>query len=279
MSFIILGSDGFVASSLKNYLKIKNEKYKSISKKEINFLHQNSSLKLKKILKNKKDINLVVISAIAPAKTFDDYLKNISMILNIIKEIKKKSINKIIYISSDAVYSDTKKKINESSDTNPTTIHGMMHLHRENILKLLFQKKLLIIRPTLLFGKNDSHNGYGPNKFMRLAMKNEQITLFGKGEEKRDHLYIGDLVKLIYLAASKKNFTGILNAVSSEVISFYDLSLKIKKLCNLNKKIKFKKRNGPMHHLGLRQFDNLKIKKNFKNFNFSKIDNVLKEYL
>lgn len=279
MSFIILGSDGFVASSLKNYLKIKNEKYKSISKKEINFLHQNSSLKLKKILKNKKNINLVVISAIAPAKTFDDYLKNISMILNIIKEIKKKSINKIIYISSDAVYSDTKKKINESSDTNPTTIHGMMHLHRENILKLLFQKKLLIIRPTLLFGKNDSHNGYGPNKFMRVAMKNEQITLFGKGEEKRDHLYIGDLVKLIYLAASKKNFTGILNAVSSEVISFYDLSLKIKKLCNLNKKIKFKKRNGPMHHLGLRRFDNLKIKKNFKNFNFSKIDNVLKEYL
>lgn len=34
-----------------------------------------------------------------------------------------------------------------------------------------------------------------------------------------------------------------------------------------------------MHHLGLRQFDNSKIKKNFKNFNFSKIDNVLKEYL
>ena len=116
-----------------------------------------------------------------------------------------------------------------------------MHLHRENILKLSFEKKLLIIRPTLLFGKNDTHNGYGPNKFMRAAMKNEQITLFGKGEEKRDHLYIGDLVKLIYLAAKKKNFIGILNAASSEVISFYELSLKIKKLCNLNKKIKFKK--------------------------------------
>lgn len=279
MSFIILGSDGFVASSFKNYLKIKKEKYKSISKKEINFLYQNSPLKFKKILKNKKNINLVIISAIAPAKTIDDYFKNITMLLNIIKEIKKKSINKIIYLSSDAVYSDTKKKINEYNDTNPTTIHGMMHLHRENILKLSFEKKLLIIRPTLLFGKNDTHNGYGPNKFMRAAMKNEQITLFGKGEEKRDHLYIGDLVKLIYLAAKKKNFIGILNAASSEVISFYELSLKIKKLCNLNKKIKFKKRNGPMHHLGLRQFDNLKIKKNFKNFNFSKIENVLKEYL
>ena len=111
MSFIILGSDGFVASSFKNYLKIKKEKYKSISKKEINFLYQNSPLKFKKILKNKKNINLVIISAIAPAKTIDDYFKNITMLLNIIKEIKKKSINKIIYLSSDAVYSDTKKKL------------------------------------------------------------------------------------------------------------------------------------------------------------------------
>ena len=33
-----------------------------------------------------------------------------------------------------------------------------------------------------------------------------------------------------------------------------------------------------MHHLGLRQFNNTKIKKNFKNFDFSKFDNVLKKY-
>ena len=100
-----------------------------------------------------------------------------------------------------------------------------------------------------------------------------------RDREKRDHLYIKDLVKLIYLSTKKKNLTGILNAVSSSVISFYDLSLKVKKISKLDKKIEFKKRNGPMHHLGLRQFDNSKIKKNFKNFNFSKIDNVLKEYL
>lgn len=279
MSFIILGSNGFVANSLKNYLKSKNQKCKSIGKKEINFLSNNSSIKFKNILKNEKNFYLVIISAIAPAKTFNDYLKNISMILNITKGIKQNSIKKIIYISSDAVYSDTKRKIDEYSETKPTSIHGMMHLHRENILKLLYEKKLLIIRPTLLYGKNDTHNGYGPNQFMRKALKNDEIILFGKGEERRDHLYIGDLVKLIYLASKKKNFIGILNAVSSNVISFYDLAVKIKKICNLDKKIQFKKRKGPMHHLGLRQFNNTKIKKNFKNFDFSKFDNVLKKYL
>ncbi len=279
MSFIILGSKGFVASSLKHFLKTKNEKFKSIGKKEIDFLTNKSSTKFKKILSRSNNVNLVITSAIAPAKSIEDYDKNISMLINITKEININSIRKIIYISSDAVYSDTKKKINEKSATNPTTIHGMMHLHRENILKMLFEKKLLIIRPTLLYGKKDTHNGYGPNKFMRTALQKNPIVLFGKGEEKRDHLYIKDLVKLIYLSTKKKNLTGILNAVSSSVISFYDLSLKVKKISKLDKKIEFKKRNGPMHHLGLRQFDNSKIKKNFKNFNFSKIDNVLKEYL
>ena len=279
MSFIILGSNGFVANSLKNYLKSKNEKHISIGKKEINFLSKNSSIKLRNIIKNKKNSFLVITSAIAPAKTLNDYLKNIIMILNIIKELKQNSLKKIIYISSDAVYSDTKKKIDEHSETKPASIHGMMHLHRENILKFLYKKKLLIIRPTLLYGKNDTHNGYGPNQFMRKALKNQQIVLFGKGEEKRDHLYIDDLVKLIYLASKKRNFFGILNAVTSKVTSFYDLAIKIKKICNFDKKINFKKRKGPMHHLGLRQFNNIKIKKNFKNFNFSNFENALKNYL
>ena len=116
MSFIILGSKGFVASSLKHFLKTKNEKFKSINKKEIDFLTNKSSTKFKKILSRSNNVNLVITSAIAPAKSIEDYHKNISMLINITKEININSIRKIIYISSDAVYSDTKKKINEKKE-------------------------------------------------------------------------------------------------------------------------------------------------------------------
>ena len=47
----------------------------------------------------------------------------------------------------------------------------MMHVIRENYLKSLFLKKLCILRPTLIYGEGDPHNGYGPNKFIRLAKK------------------------------------------------------------------------------------------------------------
>ena len=278
MSFIILGSHGFVAQSLKSFLISKNKKFSAVGKNQINFLKKNSSLKLKELLKKKKNCTMVITSSIAPAKNLDDYLNNIKIIGNIIKGIDINSVKKLIYISSDAVYSDTRKKITETSLTEPTSMHGMMHLHRENLLKNFFYKKLLILRPTLLYGKNDTHNSYGPNQFMRNLLQKKTISLFGKGEEKRDHVYIDDLIKIIYMSSQKK-ITGTLNIVSSEIISFYILAKQIKKITKNNSKINFLRRNGPMHHLGLRQFDNYKLKKNFKGFHFSIMDNNLKKYL
>ena len=40
----------------------------------------------------------------------------------------------------------------------------------------------MYLRPTLIYGNGDTHGGYGPNKFLQL--KNKDIILFGKGEEK-----------------------------------------------------------------------------------------------
>ena len=48
-----------------------------------------------------------------------------------------------------------------------------MHLMRENMLKLL-DVKLCIVRPTLIYGTNDPHNGYGPNQFIRLAQSKKK---------------------------------------------------------------------------------------------------------
>ena len=53
------------------------------------------------------------------------------------------------------------------------------------IYKEIMLKKFLghfcIIRPTLVYGPGDTHKGYGPNKFINLALK-KRISLFGNGE-------------------------------------------------------------------------------------------------
>ena len=166
---------------------------------------------------------IIFIAAIAPCKTKKLLSDNILIVKNFNKAIKDINISYIIYISSDAVYSDTHKKINEYSKTNPKNLHGIMHLKRERMLLRKNKSKLLIIRPTLIYGPGDPHNGYGPNRFMRLAIVNKNIELFGKGEEVRDHIHIDDVGKIISMLILRR-VAGILNLVTSREISFYKIA-------------------------------------------------------
>ena len=39
------------------------------------------------------------------------------------------------------------------------------------------------MRSTLIYGEGDPHNGYGPNRFHRLAAAGQEIVLFGEVPE------------------------------------------------------------------------------------------------
>ena len=256
---VVLGSGSFIAKSLINLLKLKNLKYLPIDRKIADFEKKNSVKKLGKIIK-KKDI-VIFIAAIAPVKNLDMLNKNLQICSNIIQVLKLKVPEHLIYVSSDAVYSDSKVKINEKSLTVPDSLHGFMHLIREKMLNQIECSKTYI-RPTLVYGESDPHDGYGPNKFVRLAQKNLNINIFGNGEEKRDHIHVNNVAEILYYSIIKK-YNGIINAVSGKVISFKQIS---KEIANTYPEVKVikKKRLGPMPHNGYRAFNNTLIKKKFK---------------
>ena len=260
---VILGSGGFISGSIEKLLKKKKINYIGLTRKKIDFKKKTSSQKLLKILKN-SDIVLIV-AAKAPCKDIKMLEDNLTIMKNIINALIKKTVSKIIYLSSDSVYSDSMKKLNENSKTNPDNYHGLMHLMREKMLKSIKPKNLCILRPTLVYGDNDPHNGYGPNSFLRLAKKNLPIKLFGNGEELRDHIFIDDVAKIIFLTIIN-NIKGVINVVTGTKISFYEIAkLAIKRVKSNSKIIKIK-RKGPMPHNGYRLFDNSKLKKLLINY-------------
>ena len=171
MLALVFGEKGFVAKNLILKFKEKKIKFKSISQKRTDLLKK-ISLKTKNRFSSLKKINsIILISAIAPAKDLDMLNKNIVILRNALELIKNLKFNQLIYISSDAVYSDSMKPLKENSERLPKNLHGQMHNIREEILKLYFPEKLCILRPSLLYGYNDTHNGYGPNKFFRELKK------------------------------------------------------------------------------------------------------------
>ncbi len=73
-----------------------------------------------------------------------------------------------------------------------------------------------MLRPTLIYGAADPHNGYGPNRFCRLAAAGEEIVLFGEGEERRDHVAVEDVAEIAFRVLMRRS-RGVLNLATGDV--------------------------------------------------------------
>ena len=152
-----------------------------------------------------------------------------------------------------------------------------MHIIREKVLENKFSNKILILRPTMIYGVHDTHDGYGPNQFLRLVKAKKNISLFGRGEERRDHIYVDTIISVMIECILKKA-TGKLNLASGKVLSFYNIAKEIKKITMSRVKIKFTKRSGPMPHNGFRPFDISLLRNKFKNLTIDDLKSGIRKY-
>jgi nucleoside-diphosphate-sugar epimerase len=162
------------------------------------------------------------------------------------------TVSHVLYISSDAVYADDANPVTEESYCAPSTLHGMMHAARELMLKSATGAPVAMLRPTLVYGAADPHNGYGPNRFRRQAERREPITIFGEGEERRDHVLVEDVAELALLMLRHRS-RGALNAVTGVSTSFHDIAQMVAR--QFGATVKSVPRPGPRPHLLHRFFD------------------------
>ena len=199
------------------------------------------------------DDTLVFVSARAPVKNVSMLMENIRMGEAVCAALQTRPVAHLVYISSDAVYNDSAEPLSESSCAEPGSLHGVMHLTREVMLRNEFPGPLALVRPTLTYGIDDPHNGYGPNRFRRLAAEGKEIVLFGEGEEQRDHVAVNDIAEFVLHIVLHRS-TGIANAVSGEVVSSRTLAEFIAAQFAPPVAIHGSPRTGPMPHNGLRPF-------------------------
>jgi len=273
---VVIGAKGFIGSSIVEQLKKESFDPIQLTSSTCDLLINDSISILKKLIKN-EDI-IVFAAAIAPVKNWEMFGTNMIIVQNLLKGLEGKKIQYLLNISSDAVYSDSTKELNEKSATIPDNPHGYMHFVRETLLNENFNYKIGHLRPTLVYGENDPHNGYGPNMFLRLAKNGENISLFGKGEELRDHIYVGDVAKIASYMISN-SLDEVINAVSSSPLTFMQIAEEIKRSSKLPLDIISKKRNGPMPHNGLRIFSKSKITNSLFEYKFKSLKDYIKKEL
>jgi UDP-glucose 4-epimerase len=261
---VVMGAGGFVGRATLNRLTPAGVNPVALTRRDVDLLAPDAANKLRGRLT--PSTTLIVTSALAPVKNTLMLLDNLRMMQAVIEEVRTAPIQHLIYISSDAVYKDSAEPITEASCAEPGSLHGVMHLAREVMLKNeLPSVPLAFVRPTLIFGPGDPHNGYGPNRFMRLAQAGKEIVLFGEGEERRDHIYIDDVAELVWRVAAHKA-TGVLNAVSGKVTSFREIAEMAAARFQPRVRVLGSPRQGPMPHGGYRPFSTQLAQRLFPDF-------------
>ena len=208
---LLLGGTGTLGSQIIKSKFFPNLKHPK--KKILNILNKN---KIENYLIKKK-INLVLhCAALARVKDCElnkSKAKKINIIgtQNVVKSIlkikkyKKKDI-KLVFISSDAVYSSTRGNYKETDRLSPYNVYGLTKLKGEKIVKKL--KNYIIIR-TRFFNKK------------KIPFEYSAVNIYTSSLE------VGKLAKYISILIKKK-FQGTIN-VGGPKISDYKKYKKYKK--------------------------------------------------
>ena len=248
MATVIFGSSGCVGKSLCEFTMASKIDHIGLNSSKLDLLASNAASQISNHVSDGDDI--VILSALTPEKApvVDSTTANIVMMRNILAGLKSIQFRHLIYISTDAVYSHAIETIKQDSPKNPERLYGYAHLVREEMLKHEFEpSRWCILRPCAIYGQNDTHNAYGVMRFMREALDKGTITLFGNGEEFRDHVHADDVVAIIDKAVSSR-VSGEFNVSSGQSVSFANMASMIAKRSEIPIEVKSVARQSQITH-------------------------------
>ena len=236
-NILITGGLGFLGSNLAHALVRLGAKVTIVN--SFHSVHDNIFFNLKGIKAKIK----VVLGDIRDRKLMEKLVKNKSVIFNLAGGSKPSDSNispfhdldvncrghltlleacrennpniQIVFSSSRMVYGKTvENPVTDNHPTNPLSLYGIHKITAEKY-HLMYGKhyglKTIILRITNPYGPRQQIKSgkYGlPGWFMKLAMDNKPIELFGDGKQLRDYIYVNDVIEVFLRVASNPNTDG-----------------------------------------------------------------------
>ena len=202
MRVLIIGGNGFIGQVLISQLRKKNCEIVNIYRNSQDTLQEH----VENIHLNRKDVP--AFRRRLHRKKFDaviDLAAFTKKDVEVVDEIVDSDV--YVFISSCAVYGE----IDSCNINEKTTVTANKH-HKYAYNKIaaedrVRQKPHIIIRPAVVYGKNDSHRERGQYFFQHIH--ESKITIPGKSTVQNNYIYVDDLARLIamMLFSTKRNVT------------------------------------------------------------------------
>ena len=265
--YIVYGIDNFRTGriqNLKNAFKNKNFYFKK--------LDLTQKKKLSKVLTSKIDIIFHVAANADVRKGYlnpsNDLKYNTVLTFNILEEMRKKRIKKIVFCSTGSIYGET-KDIPTPENTNfpiQTSMYGASKLACEGLLQSYseaYKIKSYIFRFVSILGPRYSH-GHVIDFFNKLSKNKRALKVLGDGNQKKSYLHVYDCINAIFqvLNYNNNNLVNIYNLGTNKYISVKQSIKIIIKYLKLNPNIKFQnKKRGWIGDVPFILLDTKKIRK------------------
>ena len=216
------------------------------NKVNINFSDIRDKNSMNYIVRNKDYIfhlagqNDHVLSLTDPFPDIDINIKGSAVLLEACKNFNRDV--KLIYTETRGEYGKVQKlPVSEDAPMNPKGIYELSSLTAQKLFKIYNDNQnvhSLTLRLSNIYGERAQmmHSRFGVvNWFIRLAIDNEAIEVFGDGSILRDFLYVEDMVNAILMCAKCEAAYGeVFNIGSDKPSSFLELAKTITDITKSN---------------------------------------------
>ena len=232
----IFGGSGFVGFNLTNLLN-KNNKNFSIFDKKISHNFPEKTIQgnicdlddLDKVEDSEIFINLAAEHRddVKPISLYDQV--NIQGSKNICDLARKKNVKKIIFASSVAIYGFAKPNTDENGEINYFNDYGRTKFEAEKVYREWFEENpkertLIIIRPTVIFGKGNRGNVF--NLFNQI---NKGIfAMIGNGKNIKSLAYVKNVSSFFEYSINLGQGYHVYNYIDKPDLNMNELVSKIR---------------------------------------------------
>ena len=230
----VIGGSGFVGTNFCRRLSLKQQDFEIIDLKMSNqFAEKCKIADVRDVESLRKTITGDVVVNLAAVH--NDYVTdksayqrtNVDGAQNVATVCEEKSINKIVFTSTVAVYGFAEPGTDETGTINPFNEYGRTKFQAEEKLRVWNSKQensLIIVRPTVIFGEGNRGNVF--NLLKQIA--SGKFMMIGRGENKKSMAYVENVSAFLEACIVSDEKYGLYNYADTPDLSMNNLVSKVR---------------------------------------------------